>query len=80
VRLEQREVVLFGVVLDEALHHPGPGRAVAQHRVGDDAPPQRLRKLVRGDLAQRECAPREVPERAFAALRFVHREQVAAFA
>ena len=59
VLLEQREVVLLGIVLDEALHHPDAGRAVAQHRVGNDVPTERLRHLERGDLAMTQRAARK---------------------
>ena len=51
VLLEQREVVLVGIVVDEALHHADAVRAVAQHRVGHDLPAERLGHLVRRDLA-----------------------------
>ena len=76
VVVEQREVVLFGIVLDEPLHHPDAGRAVAQHRVGHDVPAERLRHLARRDLAMAQRAAREVPQRALAALRLVDREHL----
>ena len=73
---EQREVVLLGIVMDESLHHPDARRAVAQHGVGHDLPTQRLRHLSSRDLAVAQRAAREVPQRAFAALRLVDREQL----
>ena len=76
--VEQREVVLFGIVLDEPLHHPDAGRAVAQHGVGHDVPAERLRHLVRRDLAVAQRAAREVPQRSLAALRLVDREHLVA--
>ena len=66
VVLEQREVVVLGIVLDEPLHAADAGRSVAQHRVGDDVPAERVGDLVRRDLAVTQRAAREVPERPLA--------------
>ena len=48
---EQREVVLLGIVVHEALHHPDADRSVAKHGVGDDRPAQRFRHFACRDLA-----------------------------
>ncbi len=76
--LEQREVVVVGVVLDEPLHAADAGRSVAQHRVGDDVPAERVGDLVGRDLAVTQRAAREVPERPLTLLRLVDRQHLLA--
>ena len=76
VLVEQREVVLVGIVVDEALHRADAERTVAQHRVRHDVPAERVGQLVRRDLALAERALREVPERALAAARLVDRRHL----
>ena len=71
--LEQREVVLLGVVVDEALHRALTERpVVAHHGDGHDPPAEAARELVRRDLAPAQRAVGEVPERSLAAPRLVH--------
>ena len=71
VLLEQREVVLLGIVVDEPLHHPDADRPVAQHGRGHEPPAQRVGQLVRRDLALAQRAAREVPQRTLAPTRLV---------
>ena len=73
VAVEQREEVLVGVVLDELLHRALAERAVAQDRDRHDAPPERVRQLVRRDLAVAQRALGEVPQRPLAAPGLVDR-------
>ena len=68
--LEQREVVLVGVVLDEALHHAEAVRSVAQHRVGHDLPAERVARprtpRPRAGTACRRGSPTAAARRAAA--------------
>src|SRR5207245_10839760 len=67
VAFEQREVVLFRVVVHEALDRACPEGAILTHDGdGHDAPPEGTRRLVRRDLPLAQRAVREVPERTLA--------------
>ena len=76
VLVEQREVVLVGIVVDEALHRPIAERAVAQDRERARCPTRALGQLVGRDLALAQRALREVPERSLAPARLVDRGQL----
>lgn len=67
------EVVIAGVVFDELLERArAVGTVFAQRGERDDVKAKRLADDVRGDLAQRQCAFLEIPERLFAARGFIH--------
>ena len=74
VLLEQREVVLLGIVIDESLQRAGTERAVvAHHRDRHNPPAQRARQLVRRNLSVAQGAVGKVPEGPLAAPRLVDR-------
>src|SRR5439155_4846924 len=76
--VEQGEVVLLRVMVDEQLNHPDPHRTVAKDRRRDDRPTKGLRELEGGHFPLTQRAVGEVPERALAPPRLVHREGVGA--
>ena len=80
VGFDQREVVLFGVVLDEALHgSDAEWPLLPEHGHRHDTPAERARQLVRGHLALAERAVGEVPQRPLTTARLVdgrHRHAV----
>src|SRR5205814_8217874 len=58
----EREVVVFGIEIDEELDRAHPLRPIAQHRGRYIGPPERSRHLVRRDLATTERPLREIPQ------------------
>jgi hypothetical protein len=79
--LDEREVVLVGVVLDEELKRPDAHRRVApQHSGRDDPPSRRLAHEIGSNLARRERSGREVPQGPLAPARLVDRKHLVAVA
>src|SRR5882724_715332 len=75
--LTEREVVLREVRGHELLQRALAVGPVAPHREGHEPPAERLREVIRGQLALEE-AGRKIPERALATLRLVDGERAGA--